>query len=197
MHSAHTIWGAMEKEVVESDWVENFPFLVFVFEAGWCQVPIWNEGWPQGGSRLEVCWPKSDQFHNKLQMSNSPHWSTNILTTPFWSSSLFQIFRQTARASQTHCLRYQLYEVVPRVMSPSQVSYVSDAVSYVSYVSYSRAQTVLGACSSYQQPLLLMLYSQRICTWLFNCVPFLALLGFFFSEKLSGLSAKGGAPYIR
>ena len=44
VHSAHTIWGAMEKEVVESHWVENFPFLVFVFKAGWCQVPIWNEG---------------------------------------------------------------------------------------------------------------------------------------------------------
>ena len=170
MHSAHTIWGAMEKEVVESHWVENFPFLVFVFKAGWCQVPIWNEGWPQGGSRLEVWWPKPDQFDNKLLMSNIPHWSTNILATPFWSSSLFQIYRQTARASQTHCLRYQLYEVVPRVMSPSQVSYVSDAVSYVSYVSYSPTQTVLGACSSYQQPLLLMLYSQRICTWIFNCV---------------------------
>ena len=102
MHSAHTIWGAMGKEVVESDWVENFPFLVFVFEAGWCQVPIWNEGWPQGGSRLEMCWPKPDQFDNKLQMSNIPQWSTNILTTSFWSSSLFQIYRQQQSGPARH-----------------------------------------------------------------------------------------------
>ena len=130
------------------------------------------------GSVMAKTWSIRQQTSNVQHPTLIHKYFDNALLIKF----SFSIYRQTARASQTHCLRYQLYEVVPRVLSPSQVSYVSDAVSYVSYVSYSRTQTVLGACSSYQQPLLLMLYSQRICTWLFNCVPFLALLGFFFGK---------------
>ena len=100
----------------------------------------------------------------KYVVQNLPNLTTNFKcptahTDPkiFWQRPSDQVLFFKSIASQTRCLRYQLYEVVPRVRSPSQVSYVSDAVSYVSYVSCSPTQTVLCACSSYQQPLLLML----------------------------------------